>query len=82
VDTIRERGDIRRLVRTLSVQGRMARWILTGLPIFVGGFFWVIQPGVMRPMFTSSGGQLALLIAALMVVAGSLSIKRIIDIDV
>jgi tight adherence protein B len=82
VDTIRERGDIRRLVRTLSAQGRMARWILTCLPIFVGGFFWLIQPGVMRPMFTSSGGQLALVVAALMVVAGSLSIKRIVDIKV
>ena len=30
VGTIRERAEIRRLVRTLTAQGRMARWILTG----------------------------------------------------
>ena len=30
VETIRERAEIRRLVRTLTAQGRMARWILTG----------------------------------------------------
>jgi tight adherence protein B len=80
VDTIRARGDIRRLVRTLSAQGRMARWILTFLPVFVGGFFWVLQPDAMRGMVASSGGQLALVVAALMVVAGSLTIKRIVDI--
>ena len=28
VETIRERADLRRLVRTLTAQGRMARWIL------------------------------------------------------
>ncbi len=82
VDTIRERSDIRRLVRTLSAQGRMARWILTCLPVLVGGFFWLLQPDAMRPMFFSSGGQLALVVAALMVVAGSLTIKRIVDIKV
>ena len=32
VGTIRERAEIRRLVRTLTAQGRMARWILTALP--------------------------------------------------
>ena len=33
VETIRERAELRRLVRTLTAQGRMARWILTALPI-------------------------------------------------
>ena len=34
VGTIRERAEMRRLVRTLTAQGRMARWILTALPVF------------------------------------------------
>src|SRR5205823_7998350 len=33
VGTIRDRQDVRRLLKTLTAQGRMARWILTGLPI-------------------------------------------------
>ncbi len=33
VETLRDRADLRRLVRTLTAQGRMARWILSALPI-------------------------------------------------
>jgi tight adherence protein B len=82
VGTIRERADIRRLVRTLTAQGRMARWILTALPIFLTAFLWVIHPEVMRPFFTSPGGQIALVVAGLMVAAGSSFIQKIVDIEV
>ncbi len=82
VGTIRERAEIRRLVRTLTAQGRMARWILTALPVFLTAFLWLVHPDVMGHFFTSGGGQFALLIAVLMVAAGSLLIQRIVDIDV
>ena len=82
VGTIRERSEIRRLVRTLTAQGRMARWILTGLPIFLTAFLWVVHPDVMAKFFTSGGGQVALVTAALMVAAGSILIQKIVDIDV
>ncbi len=82
VATIRERAEIRRLVKTLTAQGRMARWILTGLPIFVVAFFWVVHPDVMKQFFTSGVGQVLLLLATSMLVAGSLVIQRIIDIEV
>jgi Flp pilus assembly protein TadB/Mg-chelatase subunit ChlD len=82
VATIRERAEMRRLVKTLTAQGRMARWILTGLPIFLTAALWLIHPDVMAAFFTSSGGQVALVVATAMVAAGSLVIQRIIDIDV
>jgi len=82
VETIRERADIRRLMRTLTAQGRMARWILTGIPIVVAAFLTLVQPDVMHPLYTTVGGHIALTIAALMVVAGSLVIQRIVDIEV
>jgi tight adherence protein B len=82
VATIRERADIRRLVRSLTAQGRMARWILTGLPVFVTAVLWFAHPDVMKAFFTSGIGQMLLVIAASMVVAGSLVIQRIIEIDV
>jgi tight adherence protein B len=82
VETIRERADIRRLLRTLTAQGRMARWILTAIPVVVAAFLTLIQPDVMRPLYTTTGGHVALLIATLMVVAGSLTIQRIVDIEV
>jgi tight adherence protein B len=82
VGTIRERAEIRRLVRTLTAQGRMARWILTGLPVFVTVFLFIFHPDVMRHFFASGIGQVLLVIAAAMVTAGSLVIRRIVDINV
>jgi tight adherence protein B len=82
VETIRERGEIRRLVRTLTAQGRMARWILTALPVFVAFFLRLLYPEMMKPLFTSTGGRIALTLAALMVAAGSWMIERIVDIKV
>lgn len=82
VETIRERFDLRRLVSTLTAQGRMARWILTLLPLFLAVTISLLNPGYMGPMFHSTLGRVALVMATLMVVSGSLLIKRIVDIKV
>lgn len=82
IRTIRERADVRRLIRTLTAQGRMARWILSALPFFAGFAMWMFQRDLMRPLFTTPGGQAAIVIAASMVVAGSLLIQKIVDIKV
>jgi tight adherence protein B len=82
VATVRERADIRRLVRTLTSQGRMARWILTALPIVTGLAFWALQPDIVGPMWQSTPGQVALLIAGVMVATGSFVIQRIVEIEV
>ena len=80
VGTLRERADLRRLMKTLTAQGRMARWILTALPIFVGVGMWLAQPEMAKPLYTTHGGQIALVLACGMVVLGSLIIQRIVEI--
>jgi tight adherence protein B len=80
--TVRERQDVRRLVRTLTAQGRMARWILTALPIVTGLAFWGIQPQIVGSTWHTALGQFFLLIAAVMVTAGSFVIQRIIQVEV
>jgi tight adherence protein B len=82
VETLRERADLRRLMRTLTAQGRLARWILTGLPIAVGLGMWLLQDDAMKPLLTTNTGQILLVVATIMVVAGSLVIQRIVDIKV
>jgi tight adherence protein B len=82
VETIRERGDLRRLARTLTTQGRMARWILSLMPVALALFLWMAQPTLIQPFVGSTVGQTALVICALMAVAGSYWIKRIVDIKV
>jgi tight adherence protein B len=80
--TVRERHDIRRLVRTLTTQGRMARWILTALPIGTGLAFWALQPDIVGPMWRSTIGQFFLVVAAVMVATGSFVIQKIIEIEI
>jgi tight adherence protein B len=82
VDTIRERAELRRLVRTLTAQGRMARWILTAVPAVAAFLLWLMDPSVISPLFTTSGGQFALILAASMVALGSWIIQRIVEIKV
>jgi tight adherence protein B len=81
-DTIRERFELRRLVKTLTTQGRMSRWVVSFLPVGLLLLITAINPAYMAPLYTHPLGRVMLLVAGLMVVAGSLVIRRIIDIKV
>jgi tight adherence protein B len=81
-DGIRERFALRRMVRTLTAQGRMSRWVLTALPVFLLVLISVINPKYMAPFFASSVGRALLVVAAVLVTAGSLVIRKIVDIKV
>jgi tight adherence protein B len=81
-DTVRERFELRRLVSTLTAQGRMSRWILTGLPVFLLVIISVLNPNYISPLYSHAGGRVLLLVAAVMVTAGSLVIRKIITIKV
>jgi tight adherence protein B len=81
-ETVRGRFEIRRLVRTLTTQGRLSRWVLTLLPVGLLALMSLINPAYVSPLFTDTMGRVMLLGAGLMVVAGSLLIKRIVDIKV
>jgi tight adherence protein B len=81
-DTIRERFELRRLVKTLTTQGRMSRWVVSFLPVGLLLLITAINPAYMAPLYTHPLGRVLLLVAGLMVVAGSLVIRRIIDIKV
>jgi tight adherence protein B len=81
-ETIRERFELRRMIKTLTAQGRMSRWIVTAVPLAIILLLQIINPHYLHPMVSSVGGQIALVLAAAMCMAGSLVIKKIIDIKV
>jgi tight adherence protein B len=81
-DTVRGRFELRRLVRTLTTQGRMSRWIVSFLPVALLGIISVLNPKYISPLFETTVGRVLLVFAAVMVVTGSLVIKRIINIKV
>jgi tight adherence protein B len=81
-DTIRSRFELRRMVKALTAQGRMARWIVSALPVVLLLAISALNPEYVAPLFSNTVGQVLLVGAAIMVVAGSLVIKRIVDIKV
>jgi tight adherence protein B len=81
-ETIRGRMELRRLVRVLTAQARISRWILTALPVVVFALLVVTGSDYLEPMLGSLGGQIALVVGGVMVVIGSLWIKKIAELDV
>jgi tight adherence protein B len=79
-DTIRERLDLRRLVRTLTAQGRLSGWVVSALPVALLLLISLINPGYVHPLFHRAAGIIGLCIGATMTVCGSLIIRRIVNI--
>ncbi len=82
VENVRGRMEVRRLIRVLTAQGRLARWVLTGLPLVLVAFLMVINPDWLDPLTATDIGRAFLVLWALMLIAGSVVIKRIVDIEV
>jgi tight adherence protein B len=80
--TVRERFDLKRLIHTLTMQGRMSRWIVTALPIVVVLAVRFENPSYFHPLTSTLGGRILLILAAAWAVAGSFVIKRIVEIEV
>jgi tight adherence protein B len=81
-ESIRERQALRRLVRTLTAQGRLARWIVSLLPIALLFLITLVNHDYLKPLFTHTSGLVVLVLGGIMIVAGSVVIGRIVDIDV
>lgn len=81
-DTIRGRIEIRRLVRGLTAQGRLAGFVLSGLPAALLLIISVINPSYAHPLFHSTPGLIALGVAVGLMGTGSYIIRRIVNITV
>ena len=79
-ETIRERFELRRMVQTLTAQGRMSRWVVSLLPVILLVAITLLNPTYVEPLYTETFGRVLLAFSAVMLVAGSLVIKKIVDI--
>ena len=82
VESIRERQEVRRLVRTLTAQGRLARWVVSLLPVGLLIAISILNTEYMKSLFTHTSGKILLGFAAVMIIMGSVVIGRIVDIEV
>jgi tight adherence protein B len=80
--TIRERVKLQGEIRTMSAQGRMAGYVLSGMPVAIGGLLMLIAPSYMGALF-SPGPWLVLPVGALIgIIMGSLVIRKLVAIEV
>jgi tight adherence protein B len=81
-ETIRARFELRRLVKTLTAQGRMSRWVVSFLPVVLFLAISLLNPKYMDPLFSHTSGRILLGVCVVMIVAGSLVIRRIVNFKV
>jgi tight adherence protein B len=82
VETVRGRMELRRLVRTLTAQGRFSRWVLTAIPLVLAGSVSLLSPGYLSPLFHHTSGHVLIVFVILMTILGSYIIGRIVNIKV
>ncbi|GAA3454771.1 type II secretion system F family protein [Dactylosporangium matsuzakiense] len=81
-DTMRERAQLQRHVRTLSAEGRLSAAILFALPIVIGAWLLVFRSEYIHPLFSEPIGIALLVYAVLSLGAGALWLRVVIRIDV
>jgi Flp pilus assembly protein TadB/Mg-chelatase subunit ChlD len=82
VHTMRERVQLKRQIRALSAEGRLSAYILIALPILVAGWFALVRPDYLRPLYTVAPGITMLVVAVLGVLIGSWWMSRIVKVEV
>ena len=78
-DTVRNRQQFARKIRSLTAMGRMSAYTLVGIPFFIGGMVTLLNPGYINPLFHSSAGHVLLLVGTTMMIFGSLVLKKIVS---
>lgn len=81
-ESVRRRGELRRMVQALTAQGRLSRWVVTALPVFLLLIITVVNPTYSEPLYTTGLGRVMLIMGATLMVVGSLVIKKIVDFKV
>jgi tight adherence protein B len=81
-DTVRQRQRLREALHTLTAQGRMTRWILTLAPLAIGVMLFLQSPPYIVSFLHDPIGQALIVGAVVLIVIGSLWLKRIVEIEV
>ena len=81
-ETLRRKLDMRGKIEALTAQGRMQGYVMTALPGLIALAIYQFEPHAMATLCTTVWGWLVLGIASLMLILGSVFIRKIVNIDV
>lgn len=80
--TIRESYRLERLIDTQTAQGKMQAWVMGLAPAAVCGIFYLLDPDLMRPVFSTFMGYCILSLSLVLNIIGVALILKIVNIDV
>ena len=81
-DTMTERERLRRDVNALTAEGKVSAIVLGLLPIGLGLFIYMANPGYMDPLFEETIGKILLFGSILLAFVGFWWMKKTIEIDI
>jgi len=82
VTTMRERAQLRGLVKVLSAEGRISAKILIALPILLTAYLATFKRGYLDPLFSTGIGIGMLAVGCALLVLGSFWLSRLVKIEV
>jgi tight adherence protein B len=78
----RERFRIKNQIRVHTAQGRLTGWILSLLPVVLGFFLYMLNPGMISSLWKNPMGVKLMYAGAVMEIIGALIIRKIVRIRV
>jgi len=78
-ETVRQRQQFARKIRSLTATGRMSSYVLAGLPFMVSALISVITPAYMAPLWHTSTGHMLVGTALVMLAIGGVILRRIVS---
>ena len=79
--TIRERIKIKGEINSITAQGRMSGLIIGALPICIAAVLMVVNPDYMSTFFTTTAGNIMLIISVVMEIFGFFAIRKVVSIE-
>lgn len=79
--TIRDRQAAQAEMKALTAQGRLSGWVLSLLPVGIGGIFFVINRPYVMLLFQDPRGQTLVAAAAALTLVGMLAIRKIVNVE-
>jgi tight adherence protein B len=76
-ETVRQRQQFGRKVKSLTAMGRMSAYVLVGLPFFIAAVVSLLNPTYMAPLYHTGLGQKLMIGSVFMIGLGSMMLKRI-----
>ena len=78
-DTVRQRQQFIRKVRSLTAMGKMSAYVLVGLPFFLAAMLSLINPSYMAPLYHTGTGNMLVAMGLGSIVIGSLMLRKIVS---